>query len=263
MNENILQKMIELRNQGMTFQAIADKLNADSIPTFSGKGKWDKRTIQRKLEQSEKELTVKQLQKECENMSLQLQTYQSEIAERDSVIYGLNKTIEILKEQLAKSLPKNPNNFEGWSVTKNPDGFYRMFRKFSGKTIGIHIGREFDPEKARRKIAEMNERIKPGVILLPKKRGRKSQIRTQEKPLSLCAIPFEIRLRSVCPDNRTYRIDKVRALFPDMNHQAFNQALTEVAESKKIELLSGDPRECNPDDLLSVNNILYVNFEWR
>jgi len=260
MNE-ILQRAFELKNQSMSYQEIADRFNSEGIPTFSGRGEWDKRTIQRKIEQYEKDLIIKQLKKESQNMTLQLQTYQKQLAEKDAIIYGLNNQLESLKEQLANSRPKNPNNFEGWTVTKNADGVYRMFRKFSGKTIGIHIGRDFDPEKARRKISEMTERIKPGVTLIPKKRGRKPKAGS-ESP-SLPAIPFETRLRVLCPVNRTCRLDTVRSAFPDLSHDAFDNALIALAGEHKIELLGGDPRECNPADLIKDSWITYVNFEWR
>lgn len=52
-------------------------------------------------------------------MSLQTQAYISETAEARSVICQLNKTIETLKEQLANSHPKNPNNFEDWRVVRS------------------------------------------------------------------------------------------------------------------------------------------------
>jgi len=35
-------KILELRDQKLSFQEIADKLNAEGVPTLSGDGKWDK-----------------------------------------------------------------------------------------------------------------------------------------------------------------------------------------------------------------------------
>jgi len=266
---NILQRAFELKQQGASYQEIADRFNSEGIPTFSGSGKWDKRTIQRKLEQYEKdlkigqsELTVRQLQEESEAMALQIEAYKREIAEKDAVIYGLNRTIEDLNTKLADSRPKNPNNFEGWTLTKASDGVYRLFKKFSGKNIGIYIGREFTPEIARHKIEETKARIKPGVVLMPLKRGRKPKVGKQESP-SLPDIPFETRLRVLCPANRTYRLDTVRGAFPDMQHEDFDREMLALAGEQKIELTGGDPRECNPADLIKDGRILYVNFEWR
>jgi len=40
----IQKKILELRDQKLSFQKIADKLNAEGVPTLSGDGKWDKGT---------------------------------------------------------------------------------------------------------------------------------------------------------------------------------------------------------------------------
>ncbi len=262
MEENILQRISELRKQGMTYQEIADLFNSENMPTSTGKEKWDKRTIQRALEQSDKNVTVNQLRKENNDMSLQIQAYQSEIAERDSLISQLNRTIEDLTARLANSVPKNPNHFEGWTIVHGQDGKVRLFKKFAGKNIGVYVGKTFDPETARKKIAEMTARIKPGVVLLPKKRGRKPKAKP-ETPHSSCAFPFESRLRVLCPPPRTYRIDAVRSAFPDMDKAHFDLEIKSLADQKKIELLAGDASDCNPDELIRIGDRLYVNFEWR
>jgi len=180
MNEGI-KIAIELQKQGVSLQKIVDKLNADGIPTVTGHGKWNKGTVSKQLKRYEmitdkqiqevkevlpnkdNDMTVKQ--KELENMTLQLQTYQHEIAERDAIIADLNM-------KLANSVPKNPNSFEGWTIVKS-EKYVRIFKKFSGKTIGAYVGKEFDADIARRKIAEMTARLKTSVTLIPKRRGRK------------------------------------------------------------------------------------------
>ena len=47
--ENI-QKMRDLRNQGYSYWKIADILNSMKVPTKTGKGAWQARTIQRILD---------------------------------------------------------------------------------------------------------------------------------------------------------------------------------------------------------------------
>jgi hypothetical protein len=42
-----------LRRPGMSLQTIADQLNAQGIPTLSGKGRWQKSTIGNLLAQEE------------------------------------------------------------------------------------------------------------------------------------------------------------------------------------------------------------------
>lgn len=263
MEESILQRISELRKQDMTYQGIADLFNSENMPTSTGKGKWDKRTIQRALEQSDKDITLKQLRKEFDDMILQNQAYQGEISERDSLISQLNRTIEDLTTRLANSVPRSPNHFEGWTLVKGADGKLRAFKKFSGKTVAVYIGKEFTPEIARKKIAEMTARIKIGtsVTLLPKK-GRKPKAKP-ETPPSSCAFPFESRLRVLCSANRTYRIDRVRSAFPEMDKGYFDLEMKALADQKKIELLHGDPSDCNPDELIRIGDRLFVNFEWR
>jgi hypothetical protein len=41
----ILQRLHALQAEGLTLQAMAERLNADGVPTLSGKGRWQKGTI--------------------------------------------------------------------------------------------------------------------------------------------------------------------------------------------------------------------------
>lgn len=45
----IITKIEQLKDKGLSFQAIADQLNAENIPTFSGKGKWHGKSVSRIL----------------------------------------------------------------------------------------------------------------------------------------------------------------------------------------------------------------------
>ena len=266
MNGSILYAR-QLKAQGMSYGEIADKFNAEGMPTLSGRGKWDKRTIQRKLESiTDKNITVKYSQEDIENILSKIETYENQLVENNTVIAGLNSVIEGLKKQLAGSRPLGKGHFEGWSVTQSK-GVYRAFKKISGKMIGIHLGKTFDPEIARKKIAEVTERIRPAIVLIPKK-GKRTVVKTVKKekpgtPSSLCAFPFESRLRVLCPAPRTYRLDAVRKAFPETERALFDPEMKSLADARKIELLAGDASDCNPDDLIRIGDRLYVNFEWR
>jgi recombinase len=48
--ETILAQIHTWRQDGRSYEAIARQLNADGIPTFSGKGTWSKGTIQKQLQ---------------------------------------------------------------------------------------------------------------------------------------------------------------------------------------------------------------------
>jgi hypothetical protein len=41
----VVQRIRELKAEGFSLQHIADRLNADGVPTLSGKGRWQKGTI--------------------------------------------------------------------------------------------------------------------------------------------------------------------------------------------------------------------------
>jgi hypothetical protein len=42
----LLERIVELRDQGLTLQAIADQLNADGVPTLRGAAKWRPSSVQ-------------------------------------------------------------------------------------------------------------------------------------------------------------------------------------------------------------------------
>jgi len=41
----VLRRIRELKTEGFSLKAIADRLNADGVPTISGRWKWQKGTI--------------------------------------------------------------------------------------------------------------------------------------------------------------------------------------------------------------------------
>jgi Recombinase len=53
--QEIIAKMNQMRTAGMSYQAIADSLNADGIQTFSGKGIWSKGTIAKLITKTDKQ----------------------------------------------------------------------------------------------------------------------------------------------------------------------------------------------------------------
>jgi hypothetical protein len=49
----LLTRLRELKAQGLTLQAMANRLNNEGVPTISGKGTWQKGTIGNLLAQAE------------------------------------------------------------------------------------------------------------------------------------------------------------------------------------------------------------------
>jgi Recombinase len=47
----VLQRLRALKAEGLSLQAMANRLNAEGVPTLSGKGRWQKGTISNLLTQ--------------------------------------------------------------------------------------------------------------------------------------------------------------------------------------------------------------------
>jgi Recombinase len=52
----VLQRLRAMRAEGLSLQAMADRFNHEGVPTLSGKGRWQKRTIGNLLAQEEEHL---------------------------------------------------------------------------------------------------------------------------------------------------------------------------------------------------------------
>ena len=67
-----------------------------------------------------------------------------------------------LEFRLRKYEPKpgeGPHRIDGWNVIKS-GGYFRIFKKFKGKTHAIYIGKKLDEEVARKKIKIKMREIK-------------------------------------------------------------------------------------------------------
>ncbi len=53
-----------------------------------------------------------------------------------------------------------PKRIAGWSIQKSKDGYYRCYRKIRKKVHSVYIGKMFDSEKARIRVAEKEEQIR-------------------------------------------------------------------------------------------------------
>ena len=45
-----------------------------------------------------------------------------------------------------------PAKFHGWNVVKNKQGYYKIFKSVGGKVRGIHIGKDWNADKALDKL---------------------------------------------------------------------------------------------------------------
>lgn len=180
--------------------------------------------------------------------------YESEINRLGSELAIANQKIQELRDKQTFLKPKSesemPVNFMGWTTCKSGD-YVRMFRKFSGKMKAIYVGKEWNEDAAREKIAAFESKQKPQSELFAGTECKSCQHQPE----------FESRLRSVCPETvRTYRLDTVAGHFPDCD---FSREMIALAEQKRIELLAGDPSQCDTSKLIQYRGRMYVNFEWR
>lgn len=181
--------------------------------------------------------------------------YESEISRLGSELAVANQKIQELRDKQTflklESESGMPKNFMGWTVQKRHDGRgINLFRKVSGKLRALYVGKEWNESDARNKIAAFEQKQKP-----------QSELFGTECKSCHHQPEFEHRLRSVCPETvRTYRLDTVAGHFPDC---AFGTEMIALAEQKRIELLAGDPSQCDVSKLISYRGRMYVNFEWR
>ena len=166
----------------------------------------------------------------------------------NQMVHELQDKQVFIKPESESDIPKN---FMGWTIGKRTDGRgYNIYRKVAGKLHGLYIGKEWNADYARNKIAAFEAKQKPQSDLFAG-----SECKTCQHQ-----VPFESRLRSVCPETiRTYRLDTVAGHFTDCD---FGREIIGLAESKRIELLAGDPSQCDVSKLIQYRGRMYVNFEW-
>jgi DNA repair exonuclease SbcCD ATPase subunit len=104
MEKTEIQKIVlGLRDSGLSFGKIAAKLNSDSVPTISGKGKWEQKMVQRicgkdALKTAEKRVgVVTDNQAEIESLESELNTVKQSVAEKQTEIDRLTVENERLE----------------------------------------------------------------------------------------------------------------------------------------------------------------------
>ncbi len=69
----------------------------------------------------------------------------------DSRLAKVTQLLDLKPEVAHNRVPKR---IDGWSVQKAKDGYYRCYRKIDKKLHSVYIGKTFDVEKARGRVAE-------------------------------------------------------------------------------------------------------------
>ena len=79
-----------------------------------------------------------------------------------TVFVALNHDLERRireKTRVMQKLDKPPKRISGWNVQKSNDGYFRCYRKVSNRVHCIYIGKMFDENKARNRIAEKEKEL--------------------------------------------------------------------------------------------------------
>jgi hypothetical protein len=61
---------------------------------------------------------------------------------------------EKARKRVVQKFDKHPKRISGWSVQKSKDGYFRCYRKIKGRVHCVYIGKNFNTEKARKRIME-------------------------------------------------------------------------------------------------------------
>ncbi|KPA14611.1 hypothetical protein MHK_005175 [Candidatus Magnetomorum sp. HK-1] len=80
-----------------------------------------------------------------------LKTLLQENIKLEKAVREKDHTIIELKSK-NKPLDDPVEKVDGWNIVKGKDGYFRVNRKIKGKVISVHIGKQFNIQKARNKI---------------------------------------------------------------------------------------------------------------
>jgi len=186
---NIINEILQLRNQKLSYQKIADNLNERQISKIKGHGKWNRNEVSRIVSNKndelkildEKDLTkvlqdkkfliieldkVKQIntslneiKHDNDKLAIELISVKQQNSELQKELNKVKLKNKELYDRLNKvkgvdkkeSTDQEKKNIDGWSIQKS-GGYYRLFKKIAGKVHGIYLGKTIDEEIAKNKI---------------------------------------------------------------------------------------------------------------
>ncbi len=111
--------------------------------------------------------TVKQRLDKTKNRQAELDRVNQDLAEVTQKLDTVNNKNQALlaelikvrqlgkvRERVIQRLDKHPKRISGWSVQKSKDGYFRCYRKIEGRVHCVYIGKDFNVEKAQKRIFE-------------------------------------------------------------------------------------------------------------
>ena len=155
--DEIIRMVFRLKSDGLGPTAIAQKMEADGIPTLTGKGQWMKGTVSNILKGRHgppPKAKQKTTDKEIDTLRAELTATKNRLQVVMADLEATKAERDTLRNELAKyETPTAGLKVGKWNVQKS-GGFYRAFRKTGGMTRAVYLGKRFDEKEARRKIMD-------------------------------------------------------------------------------------------------------------
>jgi DNA-binding transcriptional MerR regulator len=155
--EETAQRIVELRDGGMSFPEIAKALNAEGCPTIGDASKWTKQSVHREYHQQKTEQAEKEKEEEYESMISHLKHENQNLKERLQVITAERDTLKSRLDEITAIQPEG-QRIAGWTITKGKDGYYRGHRKIGGQGYSVYLGKELG-DKAKARIHKKNKEL--------------------------------------------------------------------------------------------------------
>jgi hypothetical protein len=84
------------------------------------------------------------------------------ISKKDEQLLSMKNQLLKVKNEIPniRQETKETKNIDGWTVRLTSKGYYNLCKSFNGKVETIYIGKIFDKQKARSKIAEKMTKLR-------------------------------------------------------------------------------------------------------
>ena len=102
--EKVKNKIFELKEKGLSYEKIAEKLNKAKISTISGKGKWHRMSVSR--------LYIEEVENQVKRVELELETIQNEVKKQKKEKRNLLKEVYLVKQNKEKKDKEELNKME-------------------------------------------------------------------------------------------------------------------------------------------------------
>jgi hypothetical protein len=156
---------------------------------------------------------------------------------------------------------------DGWNVVCS-GGYYRAFRRIKGKMQSVYIGKTFDIQKARQRIADKEkELMTDNVYMLNKVKQDipKPDDRADAEDPKADRKEFRYWVKLLPGEGRFVRIYRIRCKL-NWSREKFDRVLTDLLADYAVEVHRGDPSILTEqeikDSYKDENGTLYITLSW-